>query len=475
MRNNRIFKFKKLLAIVTLFLFPLNTFAKSDLIGLWLDEKNQPIVEFIQGFSPNTGKGILFEKGKIKDIRDSKIEGNKFKLYVYDGEIKGKSIIFNKKTLSKSKDSRKITKTIDLKKETNNFINELTSFYWEEPDEGKLYYFMKGFSNETGIYDKYKLPEKESEGLGSWSIAKDVFNLDRTLYLNAKITDSYMIFLDKRDNIRLLFKGNKTTKLITKDLKTLKEKFVLDLTSGSWLSRVRYRNIIYKYRPIFGDLSGVIFEYKEGILTASYVWEYSIKTGSLKQGRREYVNAQIQGNYLLLLNKKGDVLSYQRSSDEIKPNNFVSVKKLDISEKDTGDLIALLKNQWHKGNETYQFVFKNENEGFLHRFLTYPLIITGNKIKIKNWEEVDSISFYDQELVFGKNEKSLALDTKQVYLKHISDEESKKLQKEKIDKVKLTGKKTISLNLVTISGEKIKIPLPIESLQQINKISIETD
>ena len=113
-----------------------------------------------------------------------------------------------------------------------------------------------------------------------------------------------MIFLDKRDNILLFLRSEKTKELERKDLKTLKEKFVVDLTSGDWLQKSYRGYTTYKYRPYFGDLSGVILSFSsDGIFRNSTPWEYSIKTGSLKEGRTEYTNAQIQGDYLLLLKK----------------------------------------------------------------------------------------------------------------------------------------------------------------------------
>ena len=76
-------------------------------------------------------------------------------------------------------------------------------------------------------------------------------------------------------------------------------------------------------------------------------------------------------------------------------------------------------------------------------------------------------------MVFGKNKQALALDTKQVYLKHISDEESKKMQSEKKSKAKEISKKSIALSLTTLDGKEIRIALPVESLQQIVRFSIE--
>ena len=79
--------------------------------------------------------------------------------------------------------------------------------------------------------------------------------------------------------------------------------------------------------------------------SSSSTWEYSLKTGSLKDVY-EFVNAQIQGNFLLLLKKDGSVESYERTSGEITKNNFANVKLMKISEKDTTSLRKVIENQW---------------------------------------------------------------------------------------------------------------------------------
>ena len=195
-----------------------------------------------------------------------------------------------------------MTKTIKLKEQTNKFIDEVTSYYWRNPKETEELRFLKGFSNETGIYNKIDIKSKESQGMGSWSIAKDVFNFDSTIYMNGIITDTYMIFIKNNDDIVALLKGKKAKILAKVELKDLKDKFVTKLTSGEWMSKSWGQEYIYKYRPFFGDLSGVKFKYNKGKYTGSSKWEYSLKTGSLKD-LREYVNAQIQGKFLLLLQK----------------------------------------------------------------------------------------------------------------------------------------------------------------------------
>ncbi len=461
-------------SLIVFLIFPLILMAKNNLIGLWLDEKNEPNIEFIQGFKPNTGIAILYETGKISSVEKWKIEENKIQVSYYGGELNGNILEFKSKSLKKSKNERKITSTIELKKEPNAFIDSLTSFKWLTGDEKKTYLFFKGFSNETGIYNKINNEKSKSEGLGEWSVAKDVFNLDQSLYLEALVTDTYMMFLDKSDRILFLKKSDNLEKYGKLELKDVKEKFVNDLNSGEWLYRAAYSSdSLYKFRPIFGDLSGLRYRYSGNIYNGATEWEYSLKTGSLKMGYTEYVNAQIQGPYLLLLKKDGDVTSYQRPNGQINKHIYSNIKNIDVSEKDTQQLQKLLKNQLHLDDYTYQFIFKNDTEGYLHKFKTFPFLITGNKFEVKNWTSYEDIKFYEKEIVFGKNKKSLAIDSKQVYLKHISDEESKKLQSEKQTVSESTSKKSISLNIITKDGKSVRIPLPVGSFEEISKFTIE--
>ena len=86
-----------------------------------------------------------------------------------------------------------------------------------------------------------------------------------------------------------------------------------------------------------------------------------------------------------------------------------------VSEKDTSSLRKVLENQWSLNDTTYQFVFKNDTEGYLHEFKTYPINISGNSIKIKTWADSEEVRFYDNEVVFGDDRQSLALNSNQVY------------------------------------------------------------
>ncbi len=465
---------KNIFVLIIMINFPFVLMAKNKLIGMWLDVNNQPTIELIQGFKPNTGIAIIYDKGKIEDVEKWKIEDDKVQISYHSGKLNGNILEYRNKQLKKSNETRKITNTIELKKEPNIFIDVLTSHKWLTGNEKKSYLFFKGFSNETGIYNKIDETKSESEGLGEWSVAKNVFNFDSTLYLEAIVTDTYMMFLDKSDRILFLNKSDKLKKYDKLELKEVKEKFVNDLNSGEWLSRAAYSSdTIYKFRPVFGDLSGLKYSYSKNIYGGASEWEYSLKTGSLKMGYTEYINAQIQGPYLLLLQKNGDVTSYQRPKGKITKHIFSNIKNIEVSEKDTNQLQDLLNNQLHLDDYTYQFIFKNNTEGYLHKFKTYPFLVSGNKFEVKDWSNFENLKFYEKEIVFGKNKKSLALDSKQVYLKHISEDESKKLQAEKKSTTEKTSKKSISMTIVTKDGKNIRIPLPVGSFQDIVKLTIE--
>ena len=450
------------------------TFASTEILGMWRDTDDKSTIELIQGFKPNKGIAIIYEEGNVSKVDTWSLEDGKYKIGYNALSIEGEKIKYRNKELEKTEESRAITSVIELKKEPNKFIQELTDFSWGTGDNKEIYYFLKGFSNETGIYNQLEVEEKVSKGLGSWAVAKDTLKINDELYLEGKITDTYLILLDKNDRI-LFFNRLKREETLSKiELKEIKEQFISSLTAGTWLRRSRWsKDSFIKFRPVYGDLSGVRHYYEEDRFQGSTEWEYSLKTGSLKVGYDEYIDAQIQGQYLLLQKKDGNVQSYQRIGGEIEKFSYTDVKEFEISEKDTDQLQKFLENQMYKAGYTYQFIFKNSTEGYLHQFRTYPFVISGNKFKIQDKIQFENVLFLDNEITFGKNQEALSLNTNQVYLKHMSEEQSKEFQEQKVASSEDTQKRSIVINLTTKEGETIRVPLPVESLQDIIRFSID--
>ena len=230
-----------------------------------------------------------------------------------------------------------------------------------------------------------------------------------------------------------------------------------------------------EYRPIFGDLSGVIFKFDGTDFIGSSKWEYSLKTGSIKIGYTEFPNAQIQGPFLILLKKDGTTEQTVRPQNE-KSKVFTNsqVRRFKVTETDTQPLKKLLERQWYNRPNTYTFVFqKNRKEGWLHQFRSYPFVVSGNTLNIKGHAKVTDIRFLDGKIVLGDNKKSYFQDSKFVYLTHQNKEAAVTSSKRQQQIAKEGKQGKLVLKIKTISGGNHQIVLPVSEMKNIIALSVE--
>lgn len=449
--------------------------AKSSIIGNWTSADNKLRYDFLEGFAPKRGVVIQYENGNAKSVKDWKISAKKIKIGYYNKkyEVVGDSLIIGKKTFKKIPKG-KFGKIIELKKEPQIFIDSLVDTYWLNPIAKESYQYKKGFSSTSGIYSLTK--DQKRELLGSWSFANGVIKIDRSIYPNGRITGDFLILLTSRNKFTVLKRGKKSPTLQTVELKKKGKEFIRKLVSGRWVTPSSYGTPDYKeFRPIFGDLSGVVFNFDGPDYTGSSKWEYSLKTGSIKIGYPEYPNAQIQGPYLILLNKNGKTDQFVRPQGEnITEFTHVDVKRLKVTETDTKNLRSLLERQWYLRPYTYKFIFeKNEKEGWLHQFRSYPFVVSGNTLKIKDFAKVKDIRFVDGKIVLGNNKKSYFSDSKIVRLAHQGEEEATKLaniQKKKLEEFKNSK---LVLKIKMKNGESHVITLPVGEMKNVVSLSVE--
>ena len=227
----------------------------------------------------------------------------------------------------------------------------------------------------------------------------------------------------------------------------------------------------YEFRPNFGDLSGVFFvtniypKTKKKKYYNSRTWEFSPKTGGLKMGYSNYLNARIEGPFLILLKKDGSTDQYRRPENEkIKSYSHADITHVRVSEMNIKPLVNLIEGQWFANGTTYKIVFNDSKKGgWLHSFNTYPFTIRGNTFKVEGQYEAKDVTFVDRKVVFGKNRASYARDSKLVYLKHQDLKEASKEAKKQLQKIKEITKITTRS---TVGGGKL-----LKSIKdQLNRI-----
>ena len=452
-----------------------NSYAASGIIGNWTSADNKLRYDFLEGFAPKRGVVIKYENGNAKSVADWEIRAKGIKIGYYTKKYKivGESLIFGKNTFRKMP-ADKSGKIIELKKEPQIFIDTLVDTYWLNPLQKESYQYKKGFSSTSGIYSRIK--DRKQKPIGSWSFANGVIKIDSSVHPNGRIAGDFLILLTSRNKITVLKRGKKSPTLQTLELKKKGKEFIRKLVSGRWMTPSNYSTPDYKeFRPIFGDLSGVIFKFDGADYTGSSKWEYSLKTGAIKIGYTQYPNAQIQGPFLILLRKNGKTEQFVRPQGEkITESTHLDVKRLKVTETDTKTLRSLLERQWYVRPFTYKFIFqKNGKEGWLHKFRSYPFVVSGNTLKIKKFAKVKDVRFVDGKIVLGDDQKSYFSDSKIVHLAHQGEEEATKLanlQKKKSENFK---NKKLVLKIKMKNGESHQITLPVGEMKNVVSLSVE--
>ncbi|MED5579757.1 MAG: hypothetical protein VX794_06950 [Nitrospinota bacterium] len=421
--------------------------ADTNLIGNWKSEDGKERYDFMDGFAANKGIVLIYKKGKLQNVREWSVVSGKLKIGYYSKNyniIKKDTLVLDKSIFSKqvSKKKQGATKIIELKKNTQMFLDTLVGYDWENEISQELYQYKRGFSSTTGIISRYK--KKKFSSLGTWSFANGVIKIRGTVYPNARIAGKHLLLLSSSNRVSVLTKGKKSVVHTSTDLKKEKLSFIKKFTSGRWIQPSWSYLNSYQFRPTFGDLSGVSFvtniypkTNKKNYYT-SRTWEFSPKTGGLKMGYNNYLNARIEGPYLILLKKDGSTDQYRRPENEkIKSYSHADITHVRVSEMNITPLVNLIEGQWFANGTTYKYVFNQSKKGgWLHSFNTYPFTIRGNTLKVDGRFEVKDVRFVDGKVVLGDNRASYARDSKLVYLKHQNIKEASKEAKKQLKKIK---------------------------------------
>ena len=482
-----------LLLFSILLLCSTSVISNEALIGSWQNDEGLKM-DLMRGFKPNVGPVIYWEDEEVSEIQTWKVNpnSNELEIYyesgIYDISSDGNQLHWNTASwkdkedlLWKKIDDIESKNVINIKKDPDAFVNILTSALWSsnvKKNDHKE--FTKTFSSTSGILSGFN-KERELDDLQSWGVASGVFTIGSSnLYVEALISDKYLIAVDANDNFLVLYKGDVTEELERITLKDSREQFLSSLTTGAWKKISSYSpDSIFRFRPIEGELKGRVFVENDSKLISSSVWEYSPATGAFKEGYTEYLSGLNIGNLLVFVDKDGKQNAlYRDNSVELIEFSTSDVDNISISERSTTETKNTLNRQMSigDGNDFTLFEFNIDNRtGYFHEWTSYPFQITGEALQIDDYypSKFEQLYLIEDYVVFDES-FSKKIDTRKSRMKPKTDIESKEDSVKAIEVLDTESKVSLKIKIDLKDGTSKTIPIPVSSLLDLKSISVIT-
>jgi|TARA_B110000483_G_scaffold212039_1_gene260148 hypothetical protein len=482
-----------LLLFSILLLCSTSVISNEALIGSWQNDEGLKM-DLMRGFKPNVGPVIYWEDEEVSEIQTWKVNpnSNELEIYyesgIYDISSDGNQLYWNTASwkdkedlLWKKIDDIESKNVINIKKDSDAFVNILTSALWSsnvKKNDHKE--FTKTFSSTSGILSGFN-KERELDDLQSWGVASGVFTIGSSnLYVEALISDKYLIAVDANDNFLVLYKGDVTEELERITLKDSREQFLSSLTTGAWKKISSYSpDSIFRFRPIEGELKGRVFVENDSKLISSSVWEYSPATGAFKEGYTEYLSGLNIGNLLVFVDKDGKQNAlYRDNSVELIEFSTSDVDNISISERSTTETKNTLNRQMSigNGNDFTLFEFNIDNRtGYFHEWTSYPFQITGEALQIDDYypSKFEQLYLIEDYVVFDES-FSKKIDTRKSRMKPKTDIESKEDSVKAIEVLDTESKVSLKIKIDLKDGTSKTIPIPVSSLLDLKSISVIT-
>jgi hypothetical protein len=482
-----------LLLFSILLLCSTSVISNEALIGSWQNDEGLKM-DLMRGFKPNVGPVIYWEDEEVSEIQTWKVNpnSNELEIYyesgIYDISSDGNQLYWNTASwkdkedlLWKKIDDIESKNVINIKKDPDAFVNILTSALWSsnvKKNDHKE--FTKTFSSTSGILSGFN-KERELDDLQSWGVASGVFTIGSSnLYVEALISDKYLIAVDANDNFLVLYKGDVTEELERITLKDSREQFLSSLTTGAWKKISSYSpDSIFRFRPIEGELKGRVFVENDSKLISSSVWEYSPATGAFKEGYTEYLSGLNIGDLLVFVDKDGKQNAlYRDNSVELIEFSASDVDNISISERSTTETKNTLNRQMSigNGNDFTLFEFNIDNRtGYFHEWTSYPFQITGEALQIDDYypSKFEQLYLIEDYVVFDES-FSKKIDTRKSRMKPKTDIESKEDSVKAIEVLDTESKVSLKIKIDLKDGTSKTIPIPVSSLLDLKSISVIT-
>lgn len=473
--------------ILTFFvlLFSSSVFSNEELFGSWKSD-NGIRIDIIDGFKPNIGPVIYWEDDELSEVRTWKINPNNKELSISwsSGNFNilddGNRMNWSNQIWTKI-ENIEMKNVIDVKQDPDAFINELTNYKWSSNSKkSDIKEFTKTFTSSEGIFSEFD-SNNDLISISSWGIASGVMKIGDYggLYIEAKISDKFLLGVDDNDNFLVLYKGDVKETSERVSLKDSREQFLSSLTTGAWLQKGGWGpDTVFRYRPVEGDLKGRVFREQDNKLIATEVWEYSPSTGSFLQSYIEYTAGLNIGEIVVFVDTNGKQYPYYRDkSVEMKTFTLNDVKNIPITERLKDEISNTLNKQMSVGggNDFTLFEFNEDNRtGYFHEWVSSPFQITGQTLTIGEYNQFEQLYLVEDYVLFDET-IGRKIDTRESRMKPKSNDEA---IKDSIDAKQTLEEETTSSLKIKINlkdGSSTTIPIPVSSLNDLQSISVITN
>ena len=474
---------KILLTLFVLF-FSFSALSNEALFGSWKSDDGIRM-DIFDGFKPNIGPVIYWENNELSELYTWKVNPNNNELSIYwsSGNFNvsndGNQLNWNNQIWKKI-ENIEMENVIDLKKDPDAFVNELTSFKWSsnyKKSDNKE--FTKTFTSSEGVLSEFD-NNNELSSITSWGIASGVMKIgDYSLYLESKISEQFLIGVDDNDTFLVLYKGDKKEIVERISLSDSREEFLSSLTTGAWMQKGGWSaDLIYRYRPIEGELKGRVFIEQDNKLISTKVWEYSPSTGAFLQSYTEYTAGLNIGDIIVFVDTNGNQNSYYRDkSVEMKTFSLNDVRNIPVTERSKDEIKETLNKQMSVGggNDFTLFEFNEDNRtGYFHEWVSSPFQITGQTLTIGEYNQFEQLYLVEDYVVFDE-QWGKKIDIRESRMKPKTDEEAEKESIEAKKTLEEEVKSSLKIKIVLKDGSSTTIPIPVSSLNDIKSISVITD
>ena len=179
------------------------------ILGSWKSEKSRLMI--LDGFVSNKGAVIsINSKGKtVLGTWTKQPKGFKISVGWNDERVKfdnEKSFSYNDELYSRDGNLSQ-EGIVTLKKDQENFIQELISRKWKKSGSKEFVFFKTTFSKDSGVREIHR--ENAKIDLGSWGISSGVMKISNTLIIQARITEKFLIGLDEDNDFYILERNEK--------------------------------------------------------------------------------------------------------------------------------------------------------------------------------------------------------------------------------------------------------------------------
>ena len=361
---------------------------------------------------------------------------------------------------------------IDIKLQSEDFVDALVAREWIT-SLGDLV-FKSTFSEDSGV----ATTSTSAKPVGSvyWAVSSDVLKFGDALLLEAKITNEYLVALDEYDNF-VVFKSSSDAPSVQKtNLESDKDEFFNLLLSGEWYTEDYSEKSIYKFRPVFGDLSGILFQTQNDRLISDTTWEYSPSSGTLDLGYSQFSGAVIVNNTLAFKDVDGNQYFYNRYSEGLMKRFTLSdVATIPLNEFSVSKVKDTLNMQLQRGDYLHLFEFQDDGlKGFVHQFRSSEFEISGETMSNAFTNDANKLFKVEDFVIFDSDWGPITykMDASESRLKPKSDSEAvTDAQKQELLKSTNLDKRLI-VRIKSKDGTTVDVPLPIKDFGEIGTLTL---